>query len=80
MSDLRKMLGQKLAEVLDVIDDDDDSAHVRIELSSNNAVRGGEGQPAMVHVWTLTVVGNEWQGERHDRRWASHHGRRTRDR
>jgi hypothetical protein len=64
------MLGEKLAEVLDSIEDDDDSASVRIEITSGNAIKHAEGEPAILHIWTLTILGDEWQGETHEQRWA----------
>lgn len=70
MSDVRRMLGEKLAEVLDVIEDGDDTANVRIEITSGDAIEIAKGQPSVVHVWTLTIVGDEWQGESHEQRWA----------
>jgi hypothetical protein len=70
MSDVRRMLGEKLAEVLDTIADEDDSATMQIELTSGNAIKNAEGEPAIVHVWALTIVADEWQGESHAQRWA----------
>jgi hypothetical protein len=66
MSDVRRMLGAKLAEVLDTLDADDDSASVRIEITSGNAIKQAEGEPSVLHVWTLTILGDEWQGETHE--------------
>jgi hypothetical protein len=71
VNDVRRMLGEKLAEVLDTIEDDDDSASVRIEITSGNAIKQAEGEPALLHIWALAILGDEWQGESHEQRWAS---------
>lgn len=75
MSDLRQILGGKIRALLDdpepafraldVVDEQDDSAIVTIEIISGNVISD---EPAVTHRWTLRVVGGEWQGETYETR------------
>jgi hypothetical protein len=67
MSELAKLIGEQLAEVLDVIDDADDSVVVRIEVSPGRVV---DQAPPVCHEFTLRIVGGEWEASSHGQRWG----------
>ena len=67
MTELSGLIGKLLAEVLDIIDQDDDSAIVRVEVSSGRAL---DEAPPVCHEFSLRVVAGEWQASGRSERWG----------
>jgi hypothetical protein len=65
---VKQMVGDQLMKALDVIDDNDDSVVVYVEISSGRAT---DQVPALCHEFTLRVLDGEWQESSHRERWRT---------
>jgi hypothetical protein len=64
---VRSMVGDELAKALDVIDDQDDSVTVKVEISSGSVSDQG---PPVRHEFSIRVLDGEWQESSHHERWG----------